>query len=56
MDFQPGEDELVMRMGSRKNLLIENDGDDLWLLKKGVPVAVFVGLSQQEDAIAALIG
>ena len=56
MDFQPGEDDLVMRMGSRKNLMIENDGDDLWLLKKGDPVAVFVGLSQQEDAIAALIG
>ena len=55
MDFDPDEDQLDLRIETQ-SLLVEAEGDDLWLLQGDRPVAIFEGLAQQEDAITELIG
>ena len=55
MDFDPDEDQLDLRIATQ-SLLVEAEGDDLWLLQGDRPVAIFEGLAQQEDAITELIG
>ena len=54
-DFDPDEDRLVMK-AMAGTLVMEERGEDLWLINAERELAVFVDLADQQDQLASLIG